>query len=50
MSILCMNQTHVKTIEDIANRLELSIPEPITTSEYMRDYVNTKLKKKPNKL
>lgn len=48
--ILCMNQTHVKTIKDTANRLKLSIPEPITVSEYMRDYVNTNVKKKPNKV
>lgn len=48
--ILCMNQTHVRTIKDMANRLELSIPEPIATSEYMRDYVNTNAKKKPNRV
>lgn len=30
--ILCMNQTHVKTIKDTANRLNLSIPDPITAS------------------
>lgn len=48
--ILCMDQTHVKTIKDIANRLNLSVPDPITASEYMRDYINTKSKKKPNKV
>ena len=46
--ILCMNQTHVKTIEDMASRLELSIPEPIAVSDYMRNYVNTN--KKPNRV
>lgn len=48
--ILCMNQTHVRAIKDMANRLELSIPEPIAASEYMRDYVNTNAKKKPNRV
>ena len=46
--ILCMNQTHVKTIKDMASRLELSIPEPIAVSDYMRNYVNTN--KKPNRV
>ena len=46
--ILCMNQTHVKTIEDMASRLELSIPEPIAVSDYMRNYISTK--KKPNRV
>ena len=46
--ILCMNQTHVKTIEDMASRLELSIPEPIAVSDYMRNYIGTK--KKPNRV
>lgn len=48
--ILCMNQTHVRTVKDIADRLDLSIPEPITVSEYMRDYVNTNSKRKPNRI
>lgn len=48
--ILCMNQIHAKTIKDTANRLDLSIPDPITASEYMRDYINIKSKKKPNKV
>lgn len=42
--ILCMNQTHVKTIKDMATRLELTIPEPIAVSDYMRNYINTKEK------
>ena len=46
--ILCMNQTHVKTIKDMASRLELSIPEPIAVWDYMRNYVNTN--KKPNRV
>ena len=46
--ILCMNQTHVKTIKDMASRLELSIPEPIAVSDYMRNYVN--INKKPNRV
>ena len=46
--ILCMNQTHVKTIKDMASRLELSIPEPIAVSDYMRNYIGTK--KKPNRV
>ena len=46
--ILCMNQTHVKTIKDMSSRLELSIPEPIAVSDYMRNYVNTN--KKPNRV
>ena len=46
--ILCMNQTHVKTIKDMASRLELSIPEPIAVSDYMRYYISTN--KKPNRV
>lgn len=48
--ILCMNQIHAKTIKDTANRLDISIPDPITASEYVRDYINTKSKKKPDKV
>ena len=45
-----MNQIYAKTIKDTANRLKLSISEPITVSEYIRDYVNKQSNKKPNKV
>lgn len=48
--ILCMNKNHVQVVQDMAKRLNLTIPEPISVSEYMGDYVSTKAKTKPNRL
>ena len=46
--ILCMNQNHYKSIKNIAKKMDLSIPEPITISEYFNDYKNRG--EKPNKI
>ena len=39
--ILCMNQSHVKNVKDMAKRLELTIPEPISVSDYLENHTNT---------
>ena len=35
--ILCMNQTHVENIKDMARRLDITIPEPIAVVGYLNE-------------
>ena len=35
--ILCMNQTSVENIKDMARRLDITIPEPIAVSSYLNE-------------
>ena len=35
--ILCMNQTNVENIKDMARKLDITIPEPITVSSYLNE-------------
>ena len=50
IQILCINKNNVQVVQDMAKRLNLAIPEPISVFEYMGGYVNTKAKTKPNRL
>lgn len=45
--ILCMNTSHEREIKEMARRLELTIPDPITVNDYMQHY---REKKKPTDL
>lgn len=49
--ILCATHTNAQYIKDVANKLSLYIPEPITVSEYMKEHVRPVAEKtKPEKI
>lgn len=50
LPILCVSKVHQKAIKEMADNLQLSIPDPMTISEYMNDCIYTNTKEKPNKV